>query len=153
MVDLAVADAADRRHGFDRRADHEARRRRALAVGAEAAAQRRADEGAENRIDAGPPAAGFFRRLQFGEAQAVAGDAAGDEQFRDQFILGAEVVVHRGEVDVRLRHDVAQRHIAKAAIGIQPFGGGENCRSGLIAGHGSPSRRELHFKHLYETIV
>ena len=39
MIDLAVLDAADRRHRFDRGADHEARRGRALAVGAEAAAQ------------------------------------------------------------------------------------------------------------------
>ena len=46
------------------------------------------------------------------------------------------MVVHRGEIDVRFRHNVAQRHVAKTAIGIQPFSGGENRRSGLIAGHG-----------------
>jgi hypothetical protein len=45
------------------------------------------------------------------------------------------MVVHRGEVDVRLGHDVAQRHVAEPAVGIEPFGGGENGSSGLIAGN------------------
>ena len=63
------------------------------------------------------------------------------------------MVVHRGEVDVRLRHDVAQGDVAEAAVGIEPFGGGEDGGSGLIARHGSANPGQLHFKHLYETIV
>jgi hypothetical protein len=45
-------------------------------------------------------------------------------------------IVHRREVDVRLRDDVAQRDVAEAAVGIEPLGGGENGGSGLVAGHG-----------------
>ena len=153
MVDLAVADAADRRHGLDRDADHEARRGRALIVGAEAAAQGRPDQRAQHRIDSRPPAAGFLGGLEFGEPLAVQREAAGDEQFRDQLVLGAEMVVHGGEVDIRFGHDVAQRHVAEAALGIEPFGGGENGGSGLIARHGSFPASRLHFKHMYETIV
>ena len=59
------------------------------------------------------------------------------EQFRDQLVLGAEMIVHRGEVDVGFRHDVAQRDVAEAAIGIEPLGGGEDGGSGLIARHGT----------------
>ncbi|MGY4159686.1 hypothetical protein ACVINW_005528 [Bradyrhizobium sp. USDA 4461] len=136
MIDLAVLDAADRRHRFDRGADHEACCGRALAVRPEAAAQSGADEGAHDVLDRGAAAACFFRRLQFIEAFAVGLDAAGDEQLRDQFVLGAEMIIHRRKVDVRLRDDVAQRDIAEAAIGIEPFGGGENGGSGVIAGHG-----------------
>jgi hypothetical protein len=136
MIDLAVPDAVDRRYRFNRRPDHEARRGRVLAVEAEAAAQRRPDQCAENGIDAGAAAAVFLRRPKLIEALAIAGDAAGDEQLRDQFVLGAEVVIHRGEIDIRLSHDVAQRHVAKTAIGVKPFGGGENRGSGMIARHG-----------------
>ena len=136
MVDLAVLDAADRRHRFDRGADHEARRGGAFAVGAEAAAQGRADQRAQDCVDRGAAAAFFFRRLQFVEPLAVGGEAAGDEQFRDQFVLGAEMIIHRGEVDVRRRHDVAQRDVAEAAVGIKPLGGGEDGGTGLIGRHG-----------------
>ncbi|MGY3588606.1 hypothetical protein ACVIF9_007283 [Bradyrhizobium sp. USDA 4350] len=136
MIDLAVLDAADRRHGFDRGADHETRRGRTLAIGPEAAAQSGADEGAHDVLDRGAAATIFLRRLQFIETFAVGLDAAGDEQLRDQFVLGAEMIVHRREVDVRLRDDVAQRDVAEAAVGIEPLGGGENGGSGLVAGHG-----------------
>lgn len=44
VIDLAILDLADRRDGFDRGADHEARSIRALTVRAEAAAQGRADQ-------------------------------------------------------------------------------------------------------------
>src|SRR5262249_48318265 len=80
-------------------------------------------------------------------------EAPRHEQFRDQFVLGAEMIVHRGEVDVRLRHDVAQGDVAKAAFGIEQLGGGEDGGSGLIARHRSAHPAQLHFKHLYETIV
>src|SRR5215470_1760933 len=63
------------------------------------------------------------------------------------------MIVHRSEVDVRFRHDVAQRHVAEAAIGIEPLCGGEDGAPGLIARHRSPPGGLLHFKHLYETIV
>ncbi|MGY4504102.1 hypothetical protein ACVWYH_008059 [Bradyrhizobium sp. GM24.11] len=63
------------------------------------------------------------------------------------------MIVHRGQIDVGLRDDVAQRDVAETAIGIEPFGGGENGRPRMIAGHGCPQGRELQFKHLYETIV
>src|SRR5690349_14636488 len=46
------------------------------------------------------------------------------------------MIVHRGEIDAGLRDDVAQRHVAEAAIGIEPLGGGENGRPRMIAGHG-----------------
>ncbi|MGY4419685.1 hypothetical protein ACVWY2_002110 [Bradyrhizobium sp. JR6.1] len=46
------------------------------------------------------------------------------------------MIVHRREVDVCLRDDVAQRDVAEAAVGIEPLGGGENGGSGLVAGHG-----------------
>ena len=81
----------------------------------------------------GAAAAGFFGRLQFVEPLAVGGEAAGDEQFRDQFVLGAEMIVHRREIDVRRGDDVAQRHVAKAAIGVKPLGGGEDRGPGLVA--------------------
>ena len=123
MIDLAVLDAADRRHRFDRGADHEPRRGRALALGTEAAAQRRPDQRAQDRVDISASAAGFFRRLQFVEPLAVGGKAAGDEQFGNQFVLGAEMIVHRREIDAGGGDDVAQRDIAEAAVGIKPFGG------------------------------
>ena len=63
------------------------------------------------------------------------------------------MIIHRGEIDVRFRDDVAQRHVAEAAIGIKPFGGGKDGRPGLIARHIWPPFGELQFKHLYETIV
>ena len=63
------------------------------------------------------------------------------------------MIVHRGEVDVGLGDDVAQRHVAEAAVGIQPFGGGENRGPGLIARHIQAPFGELHFKRVYETIV
>ncbi len=50
------------------------------------------------------------------------------------------MIVHRGEVDVRLRDDVAQGDVAEAAVGIEPLGGGEDGGSGLIARHGFHSR-------------
>jgi hypothetical protein len=46
------------------------------------------------------------------------------------------MVIHRRKVDVRLRDDVAQRYVAEAAIGVQPFGGGEDGGTGVIAWHG-----------------
>ena len=78
------------------------------------------------------PAAFFLRRLQFVEPLAVGGEAAGDEQLGDQFVLGAEMIVHRGEIDVRFRDDVAQRHVAEAAIGVEPLGGGEDGRQSRV---------------------
>ena len=81
-------------------------------------------------------AAFFFRRLQFAQTLAVGGEAAGDEQFGDQLVLGAEMIIHRRQIDVRRRHDVAQGDVAEAAIGIEPFGGGEDGGAGLIGRHG-----------------
>mgnify|MGYP003693803983 CR=1 FL=1 len=42
------------------------------------------------------------------------------------------MIVHRREIDVRFGDDVAQRHVAEAAIGVKPFGGGEDGGPGLI---------------------
>ena len=81
-----------------------------------------------------PSSSAAFNSLS--RSRLVAMDA-GDEQLRDQFVLGAEMIIHRREIDVRLGDDVAQRHVAEAAIGIKPFGGGENGGPGLIARHGS----------------
>ena len=64
------------------------------------------------------------------------------------------MVVHRGEVDVRRCDDVAQRHVGEAALGVEPFGGGEDGGSGLIARHRRPPCwRRVAFQTLYETIV
>src|SRR5256885_2698750 len=63
MIDFAILDPADRRHRFDRGADHETRRRRALAVRPETAAQCRPDQRAQNGLDACAPTAGFLGRL------------------------------------------------------------------------------------------
>ena len=101
-------------------------------------------------------AAFFFRRLQFAQALAVQRQAAGDEQFGDQFVLGAEMIIHRREIDVGRGDDVAQRDVAKTAIGIEPLGGGKDRGSGVIRSPSSwrPMRSgALHFKQLYETIV
>ena len=144
---------------FDRGADHEARRGRALAVGAEAAAQGRADQRAQDGVDIGAAAAGFLRRLQFVEPLAIGGEAAGHEQFGDQLVLGAEMIIHRRQIDVGRCDDVAQRHLAKTAIGIKPFGGAEDRAPGVVRRHVmAPMRqqyeaRELQFKRLYETMV
>src|SRR6516165_5780723 len=137
-IDLAVTDAADRRHRLDADADHEPRCGRTLVVGTEAAAQGRSDQGAQNVGNVGMAAAPFLRGAQFAQALAIERKASRDEQFGDQLVLGAEMVVHGGKVDVGFSDDVAQRHIAKTAIGIKPLGGGNNGTSGLIAGHGSP---------------
>ncbi len=83
----------------------------------------------------GAAAAFFFRRLQFVEPLAVGGEAAGDEQFGDQLVLGAEMIVHRGEVDAGGCDDVAQRDVAEAAIGVQPLGGAEDRGPGVIRRH------------------
>ncbi|MHC2775392.1 hypothetical protein ACVIM7_004883 [Bradyrhizobium liaoningense] len=120
---------------------------------AEAAAQGRPDQRPQDHLDRRAAAALLLRRLQFAQALAVGGDRACDEQLRDQLVLRAEMIVHRRQVDIGLRDDVAQRHVAEAAIGIEPFGGGENGRPRMIAGHGSPRGGELQFKQLYETIV
>ena len=117
--------------------------------------KRRPDQRAQDGVDGGASAAGFFRRLQFVEPLAVGGEAAGDEQFGDQFVLGAEMIVHRRQIDIRRGDDVAQRDIAKAAIGIKPFGGVKDRGSGLVCrhGHGPMQAGELQFKQLYETMV
>ena len=141
---------------LDRGADHEARRGRALAVGAEAAAQRRPDQRAQDGVDVGASAAGFFGGLQFVEPLAVGGEPAGDEQFGDQFVLGAEMIVHRRQIDVGGRDDVAQRDVAEAAIGVKPLGGGEDGGSGLIGRHGHGPMQDAgscNSNSLYETIV
>ena len=137
-IDFSAPDAADRRHRLDADADHETRRGRTLVVGTEAAAQGRPDQCAQNVGNVGVAAAPFLRGSQFAQPLAIERKASRDEQFGDQLVLGAEMVVHGGKVDVGFGHDVAQRHIAKTAIGIKPLGGGNNGTSGLIARHGSP---------------
>ena len=42
------------------------------------------------------------------------------------------MIIHRGEVDVGRGDDVAQRDVAEAAIGVEPFGGAEDRGSGVI---------------------
>ena len=99
------------------------------------------DQRVQDGVDRRAAAAFFLRRLQFVEPLAVGRKAAGDEQLRDQFVLGAEMIIHRGEVHVRFRDDVAQRHVAEAAIGVKPFGGGKDGGPGLIARHALASFR------------
>ena len=87
-------------------------------VGAEAAAQAGADQRTQHLADLGAAAAAVFGGAQFAQAFAVQREAAGDEQFGDQFVLGAEMIIHRREVDVGGGDDVAQRHVGKAAVGV-----------------------------------
>ena len=84
---------------------------------------------------AGAALAFFFRRLQFVEPLAVGGEAAGDEQFGDQFVLGAEMIIHRREIDAGGGDDVAQRDVGEAAVGIEPFGGVEDRGPGMVRWH------------------
>ena len=65
------------------------------------------------------------------------------------------MIVHRGQIDVRRGDDVAQGYVAKAAIGIEPFGGIQDRGSGLIGRHRHDPHAggELQFKQLYETMV
>jgi hypothetical protein len=63
---------------------------------------------------------------------AVGGEAAGHEQFGDQFVLGTEMIVHRGEIDVGRGDDVAQGHVGKAAVGVKPLRGAQDRGSGVI---------------------
>ena len=46
------------------------------------------------------------------------------------------MIVHRRQIDVGGGDDVAQRDVAEAAIGVKPFGGGEDRGAGLIGRHG-----------------
>ena len=82
-------------------------------------------------ISARPPPAASAG-LQFVEPLAVGGEAAGDEQFGDQFVLGAEMIVHRRKIDVGRGDDVAQRDVGEAAIGIEPLGGVQDRGAGLV---------------------
>ena len=53
------------------------------------------------------------------------------------------MIIHRREIDVGRRDDVAQRDVAKAAVGVKPLGGGEDGGPGLIGRHVmGPMRRE-----------
>ena len=42
------------------------------------------------------------------------------------------MIVHRRQVDAGRGDDVAQRDIAEAAIGVEPFGGVEDRQAGLV---------------------
>jgi hypothetical protein len=132
VINFAILDAADRRNGFDRGADHEASRGRALVFGPETAAQRRPDQRAQDGIDGSAAAAFGFGRLQFVEPLAVGGKAPGHEQFGDQLVLGAEMVIDRREIDACRGDDVAQRDVRKAPIGIEPLGGVEDRGAGQV---------------------
>ena len=50
------------------------------------------------------------------------------------------MVIHRRKIDVGGGDNVAQRHVAEPAIGIKPFGGGEDGGPGPVARHGCPPR-------------
>ena len=104
-------------------------------------------------IDAGASAAGFLRRLQFVEPLAIGGEAAGDEQFGDQFVLGAEMIIHRREIDVGRGDDVAQRDVAEAAVGIEPLGGAEDRGSGLVRRHVMGPMRDEVQRVAIQTVV
>ena len=158
MINLAVLDLADRGDRFDRGADHKARGVGALAIRAEAATERRADQRTQDRIDAGATAAGLFGGFQFGEPLPIERQTARDEQFGDQFVFRTEMIIHRGEIDAGSSDDVAQRHVGEAAIGIKPLGGGKDRRSCVIRRHvmgpcNAGETGQLQFKQLYETMV
>ena len=108
------------------------RRRRLFIVRTQTAAQGRADQSAQDRLDIRNAVAGGLCCLQFRKPCAVGGDAPGDKEFGDQLVLGAEMIVHRREIDARRRHDVAQRDIAEAALGIKPLGGVQDQGAGPV---------------------
>ena len=108
------------------------RSRRLFVVWPQAAAQGRPDQSAQDRLDIRTPVACGLCCLQLSEPRAVGGDAPGDKEFGDQLVLGAEMIVHRGEIDARRRHNVAQRDIAEAAFGIKPFGGVQDQGAGSV---------------------
>ena len=107
-----------------------------LTLRAEASAQRWPDQRAQHSFDRCAAAAGVFGGLQFAQALAIGGDTPRHEQLGDQFVLGAEMVIDRGEVDVRCRNDVAQRHVGEAALRVKPLGGVEDCSPGAVGCHG-----------------
>ncbi len=96
------------------------------------AARRRPDQRPKDGIDRRAAAAGGFGRFQLVQTLAVGGEAAGDEQLGDQLVLGAEMIIYGGEIDVRRRDDVAQRDVGKPAIGVEPLGGIEDGGTGLV---------------------
>ncbi|MNT61081.1 hypothetical protein D3C72_1986990 [compost metagenome] len=64
--------------------------------------------------------------LELGQAGAGHLVHAAAEDLVDQVFLGAEVVVHRSDVDVGLAGDLAQRGAGKAVLGEQLLGGAED---------------------------
>ena len=42
------------------------------------------------------------------------------------------MIVHRREIDIGRRDDVAQGDVGKAAIGVEPFGGAQDRASGVV---------------------
>ena len=55
-----------------------------------------------------------------------------DEEFGDQLVLGTEMIVHRRKIDAGRRHNVAQRDVGEATLGIKPFGGVEDQGTGPV---------------------
>src|SRR5262249_36918007 len=65
----------------------------------------------------------FFQRIEPSRVQLV---EPAPEHFLDEVVLGAEVVIHRGEIDVRRRSHLAQRRTGEAVPGEQRFGGAQD---------------------------
>src|SRR3954453_21722911 len=53
------------------------------------------------------------------------------------------MIVHRGEIDFRSSNDVAQRDLAKAALGVQLFGGIDDRGPGVVRRHFIGPMREM----------
>ena len=113
---------------------------RALQVGAETPPQRRTNQRAQNRLDTRTAAAFQLRGFQFGKSLAVQHRGAADEQFGEQFVLGPEMIVHRGQIDAGGGHDVAHRDFAETTLCPEHFSGGENGGFRLVARHRSHAK-------------
>ena len=64
------------------------------------------------------------------------------------------MIIHRGEVDVGGGDDVAQRHVGKAAVGIEPLGRFEDRGSGPVRRHlMAPMQRPENPAVAFQTVV
>lgn len=111
--------------------------------------QRRLDEGSEH----GRQLAGLrlLRRFQLLQARCGHFVHAPAEHLVDQVFLGAEVIVDRGDIDVGLRGQLAQRRACKPVLGEQLLGRTENAVLGGEVGGLGHARRQDSIKRLFES--
>ena len=127
----------------------------AAALGVLDHAQAFADEGADDGLGRRRPPGGF-QGVERGDACRVHRVEAPAEHGFDQRILGAEVIVHRGEVHARLGRELAHRGALEAVEHEQLLGGIEDAGAGFVLGlhgaqgHGRYSVVKAAFKRTFE---